>query len=89
MQVQFLYGSQIQTKEQLHRVLAESLPFPDWYGQNLDALWDCLTSLSAPVQLIVAEKEALCRNLPGYGEKFIRLLEDSARENPMIQVKFH
>ncbi|MDR3091594.1 MAG: barstar family protein [Clostridiales bacterium] len=27
----------------LHRVISESLDFPDWYGKNLDALWDLLT----------------------------------------------
>lgn len=27
----------------LHNELAQKLDFPDFYGQNLDALWDCLT----------------------------------------------
>lgn len=26
--------------------IAEALEFPDWYGHNLDALYDCLTDLS-------------------------------------------
>ena len=27
----------------LNDELAQKLDFPDFYGQNLDALWDCLT----------------------------------------------
>ncbi|WP_229795280.1 barstar family protein [Saccharothrix coeruleofusca] len=26
--------------------IGEALEFPDWYGHNLDALYDCLTDLS-------------------------------------------
>ena len=26
--------------------IAEALSFPDWFGHNLDALYDCLTDLS-------------------------------------------
>lgn len=26
--------------------IAEALSFPDWFGRNLDALYDCLTDLS-------------------------------------------
>jgi hypothetical protein len=33
-------------KEGLLRQLAETLVFPDWFGQNWDALEDCLTDFS-------------------------------------------
>lgn len=38
------------------RDLGRSLGFPDWYGANLDALYDCLTDpdwLSAPGQVVL------------------------------------
>ena len=38
-------------REDLHRVFSEELCFPAWYGHNLDALHDCLTSLSGTVRL--------------------------------------
>lgn len=41
----------IADKDQLHAALAQALAFPDWYGGNLDALYDCLTDLESPVQL--------------------------------------
>jgi len=26
-----------------HKMLKEIFNFPDYYGENLDALWDCIT----------------------------------------------
>ena len=28
---------------EIHKALKDGLDFPDYYGANLDALWDCLT----------------------------------------------
>ena len=43
--------SRIQSEEDLHRIFAEALSFPAWYGKNLDALHDCLTVLSGTIRL--------------------------------------
>ena len=32
-----------QTPSHIHRILAQELDFPPYYGANLDALWDCLS----------------------------------------------
>ena len=37
----------------MHAALAEKLGFPAWYGGNLDALRDMLTSLSRPCKLLL------------------------------------
>ena len=33
-------------KEELHSYLQKKMKFPDYYGENLDALFDCLTDIS-------------------------------------------
>ena len=33
-----------ETKEDVHSFLAEEMEFPEYYGNNLDALYDVLTS---------------------------------------------
>ena len=33
-------------KEELHIYLKKKMKFPDYYGENLDALFDCLTDIS-------------------------------------------
>ncbi len=34
------------TKQAALAAIADALSFPDWFGHNLDALYDCLTDLS-------------------------------------------
>jgi len=36
-------GKKFDTEVQLHLILKKELSFPDYYGENLNALWDCLT----------------------------------------------
>ena len=36
-------GKKIKTKKDLHVFFKKELEFPDYYGENLDAFWDCLT----------------------------------------------
>lgn len=30
---------------QVHEIIKEALDFPDYYGKNWDAFWDCLTDM--------------------------------------------
>ena len=70
----------------VHRALADGLRFPAWYGGNLDALHDCLTSLSAPVELEIRGSGALAYSLGCYTARLRRVLRDCAEENPMLTV---
>jgi Barstar (barnase inhibitor) len=41
-----LDGTRIHTKAEFMSSVADALAFPDWFGHNLDALYDCLRDLS-------------------------------------------
>ena len=41
-----LNGKKIDTLKKLYDLLNHALNFPDYFGRNLDALYDCLTELS-------------------------------------------
>ena len=45
MLICILDGNNITNRETLHDTLATSLQLPDWYGRNLDALYDCLLDI--------------------------------------------
>lgn len=36
-------SSEFNNLEQFHHLLKKKLQLPSYYGENLDALWDCLT----------------------------------------------
>ena len=41
-------------RSNLHRVFADALAFPDYYGNNLNALYDCLSERTGkPVNLVL------------------------------------
>lgn len=59
----------------LHKVLAEKLEFPDWYGNNLDALHDMLTSIAEDTCLTLVNPECV-------GRGFRRAMRDAEAKNP-------
>ncbi|WP_410658080.1 barstar family protein [Amycolatopsis sp. lyj-112] len=42
----FIDGSRTVDKASILDAIAEALSFPDYFGKNLDALYDCLTDLA-------------------------------------------
>ena len=75
-------------RSELHRILAEALSFPDHYGNNLDALHDCLTSLPEETRLILQNWETAEVGLGRYALGLKRVLEDSQEENPLLKIHF-
>ena len=72
-----------QSRGQMHELLAESFSFPDWYGRNLDALYDCLTDIfedtCAGIYGMPEDEE-----LKEYGLRIRRTCEEAEEENPHL-----
>ena len=43
-------------KKDGHEYLMEALDLPEYYGKNLDALYDCLTVIECDIELINSEE---------------------------------
>ena len=67
-------------KAAIHDHLAQELRFPDWYGRNLDALYDCLTEVSEDVRIELVNLE----ELDFWGRALQRVILDAALSNPHI-----
>ena len=74
-----------QTARQAHEALAGALVFPDHYGYNLDALFDCLTDLPA-TQLSIEQCARASAQLGDAWTGLMTVLLDAAKENPDLQV---
>ena len=74
------------SKSALHDILADKLSAPEYYGRNLDALYDVLTDLN-DTRIILENSEALEENLGGYGELVITVMRDAAERNDGLEIE--
>lgn len=71
------------TPRQIHEYIAEKLDFPDYYGKNLDALYDCLTDICEDTEVSIRNYDIL-----DYREnRIINTFLDAAEECEELSVK--
>ncbi len=77
-------------KKEIHAKLKEAFGFPDYYGHNLDALYDCLTDLQEETAIGFARwsAETAEEETAGYLRKMQRVFRDAEEENPHLAVFF-
>lgn len=77
-------------KGRLHEYLREQFGFPDYYGGNLDALYDELTSIMEETEIVFQEEAGrsasraaapAVEEMRQYLKKTRRVIEDAAEEN--------
>ena len=74
-------GKKIASPEEFHDAIAAALDFPDYYGRNLDALWDCLTGwIDTPATIVWKDSAASKARLGDFGERVVTLLHQAAAE---------
>lgn len=78
----------IKTVEDFHKYVKRVFDFPDFYGRNLDALWDLLTERSS-LDVKLVNKNFLLANLGDYGNKVISLFEELADENHNYKIRIY
>ena len=60
---------------QIHEIIKEALDFPDYYGKNWDAFWDCITDMAGETVHIERRGfDILEDKFPDTAQKFIKIL---------------
>ena len=72
-------------KKEAHLYLAQMLNFPDYYGKNLDALFDCLTEMGECT--IALKGESVLHQIDNYGTKVLKVFEEAAQTNPKLKLE--
>lgn len=71
---------------QLHEILKESFGFPEYYGANLDALWDCLRFYcDFELCVIIKGLDTMPKEFDEYIDKMLEVFEDVHCETPNIR----
>ena len=87
MKTAILNAREIPDKKALHAALAAQLDFPDWYGGNLDALYDLLGTVSRPCSVVIRDAPALEAALGEYARRLLRVLTDVCLANPAVSLR--
>lgn len=72
-------GTKMHTRQEAHDELARALEFPEYYGRNLDALWDMLTTTTGTA--VLTGVAGMLNALGSYGCKLLKTFYDAAEEN--------
>ena len=80
----FIDCEKLRGRRAAHRYLAETLEFPEYYGNNLDALFDCMTEKAECVILFKGAAELYREG--GYGARVLEVMRDAAASNPRLQM---
>lgn len=73
-------------KKTAHACLKEALSLPDYYGGNLDALYDCLTEGGEYTILRLTHTGCLEEDLGDYGARLLSALQKAAEDNPNLRL---
>jgi len=68
-------------KKDGHDYLKKVLNFPDYYGKNLDALYDCLTDIGVNTEIILKNKDYVAYDIV---DTFI----DASEENSFLKFNY-
>ena len=77
--------SDIKSYWELHEYFREVFRLPDYYGHNMDALWDCLyCCYDSSTTIILKNLSAISKELTPEIEIMLELFRDLAREDGVI-----
>jgi ribonuclease inhibitor len=79
-----LDGNNMTSIKEAHRYIKLKLNFPAYYGENLDALWDILSTTSETTNIILINSSKLCENLGEYSKLLLEVFQDVSNENDRI-----
>lgn len=73
---------------QLHKELKTKFEFPEYYGENWDALWDCLDGWYGDDQNVLIEivgLETLGEDMKRYAQTMLRVFDDVHSNSPNVK----
>lgn len=83
-----LDGRDMTSIEETHKVLKRALSLSEHYGENLDALWDELSTKSRPISIKITHTDDMDLFLGAYSEKLKELFREIGMYNKGVNVEF-
>ena len=79
-------GKEVKSQDDFHTKLAKQLNFPKYYGKNLDALYDILSTDLGNQNIIKIKHLSILKSKLGadYMEALIQAILDASQDNPKV-----
>ena len=69
--------SKVNYINEVHQIIKDELDFPDHYGLNWSACWDCLTDMVGdPIHIEIVGMETVQRKFPRHAQIMLEALKD-------------
>ena len=69
--------SKVNSIQEIHQIIKDELDFPDYYGMNWDACWDCLTDMVGdPIHIEVIGMEMVQKKFSHCAQIMIEVFKD-------------
>ncbi len=85
MKTIWIDGRLFTTMDAIYSCLDKEIGFPDYFGYNLDALYDCLTDVFSGTEIIITHRNVLLENVKD-SDILVDVLRDAAMYNPYLKV---
>lgn len=81
MKIVELDGRKMDSIQNTHTYLKESMELPEYYGENLDAMYDVLSDISENTFVFVLNSQQMRESLGDYSARMEQVWEDLAQSN--------
>ena len=78
-------GISIESMKAVHNRIKKSFRFPSYYGRNLDALYDLLSTEDRRAMILFFDSKGFVRRFGSGGEALMETFQDAALENRRIR----
>lgn len=79
-----LDGTKMTDIKQTHKYFMNILNLPDFYGQNLDSLWDMLMEIDEDTEIELINAMNMKISLKGYSERLLELFYTAVENNTKL-----
>ena len=87
MKIYYINCRKIDNIGDFYKILGKKLDFPEYFGNNLDALHDVLTERREPTKIRLWGFDRFAKKLGEKGECLREVLKAAQEENPKLNIK--